>query len=45
MALMNAGIPIREHVAGISVGLVSELDPCTGEIADYSILTDILVFF
>jgi polyribonucleotide nucleotidyltransferase len=45
MALMNAGIPIREHVAGISVGLVSELDPCTGEIADYRILTDILVFF
>lgn len=42
MALMNAGIPIREHVAGISVGLVSELDPCTGEIADYRILTDIL---
>lgn len=45
MALMNAGIPIREHVAGISVGLVSELDPCTGEIVDYRILTDILVFF
>jgi hypothetical protein len=27
------------------VGLVSELDPCTSEIADYRILTDILVFF
>lgn len=26
MALMNAGVPLREHVAGISVGLVTELD-------------------
>ncbi|KAL2563811.1 hypothetical protein AAZV13_19G005500 [Glycine max] len=42
MALMDAGIPVREHVAGVSVGLVSELDPSTGEIADYRILTDIL---
>lgn len=43
MALMEAGIPVREHVAGVSVGLVSELDPSTGKIADYRILTDILV--
>jgi polyribonucleotide nucleotidyltransferase len=43
MALMDAGIPVREHVAGVYV--VSELDPCTGEIVDYRILTDILVFF
>ncbi|KAL3720275.1 hypothetical protein ACJRO7_005152 [Eucalyptus globulus] len=42
MALMDAGIPIREHVAGVSVGLVSEVDPVTGEITDYRILTDIL---
>ncbi|KAI4348184.1 hypothetical protein L6164_008938 [Bauhinia variegata] len=42
MALMDAGIPVREHVAGVSVGLVSELDPCTGDIRDYRILTDIL---
>jgi polyribonucleotide nucleotidyltransferase len=42
---MDAGIAIKEHVAGVSVGLVSELDPCTSEIADYRILTDILVFF
>ncbi|KAK7271660.1 hypothetical protein RJT34_27740 [Clitoria ternatea] len=42
MALMDAGIPVREHVAGVSVGLVSELDPSTGEIKDYRILTDIL---
>ncbi|KAK7316457.1 hypothetical protein VNO77_35505 [Canavalia gladiata] len=42
MALMDAGIPVREHVAGVSVGLVTELDPSTGEIIDYRILTDIL---
>ncbi|TKY50450.1 Polyribonucleotide nucleotidyltransferase 2 [Spatholobus suberectus] len=42
MALMDAGIPVREHVAGVSVGLVSELDPSTGKITDYRILTDIL---
>lgn len=43
MALMDAGIPVREHVAGISVGLVSETEPSTGEIKEYRILTDILV--
>lgn len=40
---MDAGIPVREHVAGVSMGLVSEVDPATGEITDYRILTDILV--
>uniref|UniRef100_R7W9G5 Polyribonucleotide nucleotidyltransferase 2, mitochondrial n=1 Tax=Aegilops tauschii TaxID=37682 RepID=R7W9G5_AEGTA len=42
MALMDAGIPVREHVAGVSVGLVSETDPTTGDISSYRILTDIL---
>ncbi|CAA2997103.1 polyribonucleotide nucleotidyltransferase 2, mitochondrial [Olea europaea subsp. europaea] len=42
MALLDAGIPLREHVAGLSVGLVSEVDPSTGEITDYRILTDSL---
>ncbi|CAO2842131.1 unnamed protein product [Amaranthus hypochondriacus] len=42
MALMDAGIHVREHVAGVSVGLVSDIDPITGEISDYRILTDIL---
>lgn len=42
MALMDAGIPLQEHVAGVSVGLVSDVDPSTGEIKDYRILTDIL---
>lgn len=45
MALMDAGIPLREHVAGVSVGLVSEVDPSTGIIKDYRIVTDILVRF
>lgn len=45
MALMDAGIPLQEHVAGVSVGLVSEVDPSTSEIKDYRILTDILVRF
>jgi hypothetical protein len=43
MALMDAGIPVREHVAGLSVGLISQVDPTTGNISDYLILTDILV--
>ncbi|KAK3158463.1 hypothetical protein QOZ80_2AG0137560 [Eleusine coracana subsp. coracana] len=42
MALMDAGIPVREHVAGVSVGLVSQVDPTTGNISNYRILTDIL---
>lgn len=40
---MDAGISLREHVAGVSVGLVSDVDPSTGMIQDYRILTDILV--
>ena len=43
MALMDAGISLREHVAGVSVGLISDVDPSTGVIKDYRILTDILV--
>lgn len=39
---MDAGIPLREHVAGVSVGLVTQLDS-TGAIKNYRILTDILV--
>lgn len=42
LALMDAGVPLREHVAAISIGLVTELDPFTGEVKDYRILTDIL---
>ncbi|XP_024975423.1 polyribonucleotide nucleotidyltransferase 2, mitochondrial isoform X1 [Cynara cardunculus var. scolymus] len=42
MALMDAGIPLREHVAGLSVGLVTEVDSSTGAVNEYRILTDIL---
>jgi len=35
LALMNAGVPIREHVAGIAMGLVMESDD------NYRIMTDI----
>eukprot|EP00249_Psilotum_nudum_P016788 c25988_g1_i1 orf=158-3031(+) len=42
IALMDAGVPLREHVAGVSVGLVSEVDMSTGRITDYRLLTDIL---
>lgn len=42
MALMDAGIPLREHVAGLSVGLVTEVDPLSGNVEEYRILTDIL---
>ncbi|KAI3665970.1 hypothetical protein L6452_44606 [Arctium lappa] len=42
MALMDAGIPLREHVAGLSVGLVTEVDSSTGTVNEYRILTDIL---
>lgn len=34
LALMSAGVPIREHVAGIAMGLIKEGD-------DYVVLTDI----
>ncbi|KAM0058123.1 putative polyribonucleotide nucleotidyltransferase [Helianthus debilis subsp. tardiflorus] len=42
MALMDAGIPLKDHVAGLSVGLVTEVDPSTGNVDQYRILTDIL---
>ncbi|NPB04396.1 MAG: polyribonucleotide nucleotidyltransferase [Thermotogae bacterium] len=36
LALMDAGVPIREHVAGISIGLITSPDRST-----YKLLTDI----
>ncbi|MCO5562363.1 hypothetical protein L7F22_015989 [Adiantum nelumboides] len=42
LALMDAGVPLRSHVAGVSVGLVTTVNESTGEITDYRILTDIL---
>ncbi|KAJ7297285.1 hypothetical protein O6H91_Y067800 [Diphasiastrum complanatum] len=42
MALMDAGIPLKEHVAGVSIGLMTDVDASSGVIKDYRILTDIL---
>lgn len=44
LALMDAGVPISTPAAGVAMGLVSKQnqdDPT--ELADYRILTDILV--
>src|SRR5215469_1486049 len=40
MALMDAGVPIRKPVAGISVGLVTEYD--ADQLKRYTTLTDII---
>ena len=40
---MDAGVPLRGHVAGVSIGLVTEVDETSGKIKDYKLLTDILV--
>jgi polyribonucleotide nucleotidyltransferase len=41
LALMDAGVPIKTPVAGISVGLVSE-HAADGSLSRYNLLTDIL---
>lgn len=41
LALMDAGIPLARHVAGISIGLCTEYDE-NGNISRYKLLTDIL---
>jgi len=41
LALMDAGVPISQHVAGISTGLVTEMDE-EGKITKHVVLTDII---
>lgn len=41
LALMDAGIPLQRHVAGISIGLCTEFDEA-GKISQYKLLTDII---
>jgi polyribonucleotide nucleotidyltransferase len=41
LALMDAGVPISKHVAGISTGLVTEMDD-DGNITKHVVLTDII---
>lgn len=43
LALMDAGMALREHVAGVSMGLISLKNEESGEILQYRLLTDILV--
>ena len=40
LALMDAGVPMKDIVAGISVGLVTEYD--NGQLKRYELLTDII---
>ena len=40
---MDAGIAIKRHVAGVSIGLITDVGPATTDIRSYRLLTDILV--
>ena len=42
LALMDAGVPIKEHVGAISVGLVMDEDEQTGKVTRYELLSDIM---
>ncbi|XP_033127815.1 polyribonucleotide nucleotidyltransferase 1, mitochondrial-like [Anneissia japonica] len=42
LALMDAGVPISNSVAGVAIGLMTRLKEETNEIEEYKILTDIL---
>ncbi|RZC92174.1 hypothetical protein C5167_000023, partial [Papaver somniferum] len=41
IALMVSGVPLKKHVAGVSVGMVSEVHPTDGKMNNYRILTDL----
>lgn len=41
VALMASGVPLKKHVAGVSVGTVSEVYPTDGKMNNYRILTDL----
>lgn len=43
LALLDAGVPIKEQVAGVAMGIFTQLDE-NKEIKDYKILTDISGF-
>lgn len=42
LSLMDAGVPIKEHVGGIGVGLFVPSDKENPEVSDYKLLTDII---
>ena len=41
LALLDAGVPLKRSVAGISIGLCTRTND-SGEIEDYKLLTDII---
>lgn len=43
LALLDAGVPISNPAAGVAMGLITKYDANNAQIADYKILTDILV--
>ncbi|KAL0791531.1 hypothetical protein Bca101_007777 [Brassica carinata] len=40
IALMDAGVPIKSHVAGVSIGLVTNMETSNGQLENYRIITD-----
>jgi len=42
MALMDAGVPITEHVGAISIGLIMDEDEDSGEVKRYALMDDIM---
>jgi hypothetical protein len=42
-ALMDAGVPIAQHVGAISVGLVMDEEEGTGKVTRHELLSDIMV--
>ncbi|CDY23292.1 BnaA08g12540D [Brassica napus] len=40
IALMDAGVPIKSHVAGVSIGLVTDDETSNGQLENYRIITD-----
>ena len=43
LALMDAGVLVKEPAAGVAMGLITRTDEETGEITKHQILTDLLV--
>ena len=41
LALMDAGVPIKEHVCGVAMGIFADMDESKQKVLDYKILTDI----
>lgn len=37
---MDAGVPIKSHVAGVSIGLVTDMETSNGQLENYRIITD-----